>query len=121
GFKTEETLKQILQSLKTGTTHIFDLPVPRVQSSHLLIRTTNSLISAGTERSLVEFGSSNLLQKALSQPDRVKQVIDKVRTDGLMPTVDAVFSKLDEPLALGYCNVGVVLEVGTAVQGFEVG
>jgi hypothetical protein len=70
---------------------------------------------------LVEFGQANLLAKARSQPDKVRQVLAKVKTDGLLPSVDAVFSKLDQPLALGYCNAGVVLAVGAGVSRFQVG
>ena len=76
----------------------------------MLIQTITSLISAGTERMLVDFGKANYLQKARQQPDKVRQVLDKIRTDGLMPTIDAVRSKLDQPLVLGYCNVGTVVQ-----------
>lgn len=114
-------MKQVLQNLKTGETRVVELPVPRVQPGHLLITTRRTLISAGTERMLVEFSNANLIQKALSQPERVQQVFDKVRTDGLASTVEAIFAKLDEPLALGYCNAGVVLEVGAGVDSFVVG
>lgn len=114
-------MKQVLQNLKTGETQVVEIPTPHAQPGHLLISTRRTLISAGTERMLVEFGNANLLQKALSQPERVQQVIDKVRTDGLTTTVEAVFAKLDEPLPLGYCNTGVVIEVGKGVEGFSVG
>ncbi|MFO1431383.1 MAG: bi-domain-containing oxidoreductase [Candidatus Competibacteraceae bacterium] len=114
-------MKQILQNLANGQTEIAEVPCPRVPPGHLLIRTTRSLVSAGTERMLVEFGKANLLDKARQQPDKVRMVLDKIKTDGLMPTLDAVRSKLDQPLPLGYCNVGVVLEVGAGVQGFAVG
>jgi predicted dehydrogenase/threonine dehydrogenase-like Zn-dependent dehydrogenase len=87
----------------------------------MLIRTTRSLISAGTERMLVDFGKAGLIEKARQQPDKVRMVLDKVRTDGLMPTLDAVRNKLDQPIALGYCNVGRVIEVGRNVTGFAVG
>lgn len=87
----------------------------------LLIASRRTLISAGTERMLVEFGQSNLIQKAMAQPDRVRQVLDKMGTDGILPTLEAVFTKLDEPLPLGYCNAGVVLEVGSSVTGFKPG
>ena len=86
-----------------------------------MIQTRVSLISAGTERMLVEFGKASLLAKARAQPDKVKQVLDKIKTDGLMPTLDAVFNRLDEPLPLGYCNAGVVLEVGAGVSEFKPG
>lgn len=88
---------------------------------HMLIRTTASLISAGTERMLVEFGKAGWIEKARQQPDKVRMVLDKIKTDGLMPTIEAVFNKLDQPLPLGYCNVGRVMEVGPGVTGFAVG
>jgi predicted dehydrogenase/threonine dehydrogenase-like Zn-dependent dehydrogenase len=114
-------MKQILQSLKTGVTEVADVPTPGVNPGGLLIRTSRTLISAGTERMLVEFGQASLLDKARQQPDKVKMVLDKVRTDGLLPTMESVRNKLDQPLPLGYCNVGVVIEVGAGVSGFAVG
>lgn len=98
-----------------------DIPAPKCKPGQLLIATRRSLISAGTERMLVEFGQANLLAKAKAQPEKVKQVLDKVRTDGLLPTLETVFARLDQPLPLGYCNAGVVLEVGEDVTGFSVG
>jgi predicted dehydrogenase/threonine dehydrogenase-like Zn-dependent dehydrogenase len=114
-------MKQILQSLTTGQTEVQDIPAPALQPGKLLIRTHNSLVSAGTERMLVEFGQANWLNKARQQPDKVRQVLDKVRTDGILTTLDAVQSKLDQPLPLGYCNVGTVIGVGANVRGFQVG
>jgi len=114
-------MRQILQHLKSGEIEIADLPAPEVRSGALLIRTRRSLISAGTERMLIEFGRANLLQKARQQPERVKQALDKMRTDGVMPTLEAIFRKLDEPLPLGYCNAGVVLAVGAGVSDFRPG
>ena len=114
-------MKQILQNLKTGETEIAEVPCPAVPGGGLLLRTTRSLISAGTERMLVEFGKGNLIQKARSQPDKVKMVLEKAKTDGVMATLDAVKSKLDQPLELGYCNVGRVLDCGHGISGFDVG
>jgi predicted dehydrogenase/threonine dehydrogenase-like Zn-dependent dehydrogenase len=114
-------MKQILQNLKDGSTEIADVPCPRAGRGQLLIRTSHSLVSAGTERMLVDFGKAGLIDKARQQPDKVRMVLDKVRTDGLAPTLAAVRNKLDQPLPMGYCNVGVVVEVGTGVTGFEVG
>ncbi len=114
-------MKQILQNLKSGNTELLDVPAPLPRPGHLLIATHRSLISAGTERMLVEFGQANLLAKARSQPDKVRQVLDKLRTDGLLPTLEAVFARLDQPLPLGYCNAGVALDVGAGVTGFSVG
>src|SRR5438876_821231 len=79
---------------------------------HLLVHASRTLISAGTERMLVEFGKAGLLEKARQQPDKVRMVLEKVGTDGLLPTIEAVRNKLDQPVPLGYCNAGVVIEVG---------
>ena len=98
-----------------------DVPCPLATPGCVLIRTHASLISAGTERMLVEFSQANLLQKARQQPEKVRQVLDKMATDGLLPTLDAVFRKLDEPLPLGYCNAGRVVEVGPGVTDLRVG
>lgn len=114
-------MKQILQSLKTGDTEVVEVPCPCSQPGQVLIRSSCTLVSAGTERMLVEFGKANLLDKARRQPDKVRMVLDKVKTDGLMPTLDAVRSKLDQPLPMGYSNAGVVMEVGEGVTGLSVG
>jgi len=114
-------LKQVLQSLKTGETSVVDIPCPSVKRGQLLIHTAQTLVSVGTERMLVEFGKAGWIDKARQQPDKVRMVLDKIKTDGLMPTVEAVFNKLDQPLPLGYCNVGRVLEIGTGIQGYAVG
>ncbi|MEW4922387.1 bi-domain-containing oxidoreductase [Algibacter sp. 2305UL17-15] len=114
-------MKQIIQDLKNGETILEEVPVPMVKSGHVLIKTTKSLVSLGTERMLVEFGKANFIQKARQQPDKVKMVLDKVKTDGLKPTMDAVLNKLNQPLPLGYCNVGEVVAVGKGVEDFNVG
>ena len=114
-------MKQILQNLKSGETILEDIPCPKVSIGQLLIRTSRTLVSAGTERMLVDFGKANLIDKARQQPDKVKLVLDKVKTDGLMPTVESVKTKLEQPLPLGYCNIGTVLEVGAGIDGFKIG
>lgn len=114
-------MKQILQNLRTGKMEITELPCPQVTKGQVLIQTRASLISAGTERMLVKFSKASLLQKARQQPEKVKHVLDKIITDGLMPTLEAVFRKLDEPLSLGYCNVGTVLEAGAGVTDIQTG
>jgi predicted dehydrogenase/threonine dehydrogenase-like Zn-dependent dehydrogenase len=114
-------MKQIVQNLRSGKTEMLEVPCPRVAPGHLLIQSRSSLISAGTERMLVEFARAGWLAKAKQQPEKVRQVLDKVKTDGLVPTLEAVFSKLDEPLALGYCNAGVAVEIGAGVRRFAVG
>lgn len=112
-------MKQILQNLANGETLLVDVPCPRCSKGSLLIASRNTLVSAGTERMLVDFGKANMLAKARQQPDKVRIVLDKVKTDGLLTTLDAIHSKLDQPLPLGYCNAGVVLESG--VNGFATG
>lgn len=114
-------MKQVLQNLGTGELTLADVPCPEVGRGQVLIQTRKSLISAGTERMLLEFGKAGWVERARQQPDKVREVLDKVRTDGLLPTLDAVRSKLDEPLPLGYCNVGEVIALGEGVQGIEVG
>lgn len=112
---------QLIQNLKTGATSLEEIPAPQIRRGHVLIRTTRSLVSLGTERMLVEFGKASLIQKAQQQPDKVKMVLDKIRAEGLMPTLEAVFNKLEQPLPLGYCNVGEIIEVGEGVTGFQIG
>ena len=112
-------MKQILQNIANGETQLVEVPCPQSSDGQLLISTTKSLVSVGTERMLIDFGKSGWIQKARSQPDKVKMVLGKVKTDGLMPTIDAVRSKLDQPLPLGYCNVGIVQDNGGTA--FEVG
>ena len=114
-------MKQIIQDIKNGETILEEVPVPMIKSGHVLIKTTKSLVSLGTERMLVEFGKANFIQKAKQQPDKVKMVLDKVKTDGLKPTIDSVLNKLNQPLPLGYCNVGEVVGVGRGVTEFQIG
>lgn len=114
-------MRQILQDMANGGTTVTEAPAPQCTSGHVLIATTTSLISAGTERMLVGFGKASLIDKARQQPEKVKMVLEKVQTDGLLTTYDAVKSKLAQPLALGYCNVGVIHEIGHGVDGLKVG
>jgi threonine dehydrogenase-like Zn-dependent dehydrogenase len=114
-------MKQIVQDLKSGNTILEEVPVPEVRSGCVLIRTHRTLVSLGTERMLVEFGKAGWINKARQQPEKVLQVIQKIKTDGLKPTMDAVFRKLGEPLPLGYCNAGEVISVGAGVNDIKVG
>jgi predicted dehydrogenase/threonine dehydrogenase-like Zn-dependent dehydrogenase len=114
-------MKQIIQDLNKGDTILEEVPVPQAKTGELLIRTTRSLVSLGTERMLVEFGKANIIDKARQQPEKVKMVLDKMKTDGVLPTLEAVFNKLNQPLPLGYCNVGVVEAIGNSVHTFNVG
>lgn len=114
-------MRQILHDLRDGSIELTEVPRPIAKRGQLQIRTIYTLISAGTERMLVDFGKASLIDKARQQPDKVRLVLDKVKTDGLLPTLEAVRSKLDQPLAMGYCNVGTVLELGAGVTGFAIG
>lgn len=114
-------MRQIVQHMGSGLTEVLEAPMPKAQAGRVLIQTTRSLISAGTERMLVGFGKANWIEKARQQPDKVKMVLEKIQTDGLMTTIEAVQSKLAQPLPLGYCNVGVVAEVGSGAEGFKPG
>ena len=114
-------MKQVLQDMAKGGTVIAEAPAPQISREQLLIHSSVSLISAGTERMLVGFGRASYLDKARQQPEKVKMVLNKIQTDGLMTTIDAVQSKLTQPLPLGYCNVGVVVEIGEGVGSFKCG
>ena len=114
-------MQQILQSLKTGDTILEDVPCPKNIAGSLLIETVNTLISVGTERMLLEFGKANVFGKIKQQPDKVKMVLEKIKTDGIAATFYAIQAKLDQPIPLGYCHVGRVIEVGKEVAGFSVG
>lgn len=114
-------MKQILQNLGTGETSLVEVPVPAPSAGCVLVRSHASLVSLGTERMLIDFGKSNLIEKARRQPDKVRQVLQKIQTDGLRPTIEAVRSKLDQPLGLGYCQCGTVIELGRGVDDLRVG
>lgn len=114
-------MRQLLQDLAKGATMLVDVPAPKPSAGHLTVNSTLSLVSAGTERMLVDFGKANLLDKARQQPDKVRMVLDKIRTDGLLPTLEAVKHKLDQPLPMGYSNVGRVIEIGAGIAGFGLG
>ncbi|HXE59704.1 MAG TPA: hypothetical protein VN607_03320, partial [Gemmatimonadaceae bacterium] len=113
-------MRSLTHSLSTGALTLLDAPLPGASARTVVVESRASVISAGTERMLVEFGRAGLLEKARRQPDKVKQVLDKVRTDGLSTTLSAVRAKLDQPIPLGYCNAGVVVDAGAA-SGFAVG
>lgn len=114
-------MKQLLQNINNGETVVVDVPIPQVQPGMALIRTQASLVSAGTERMLVEFGEKSLLGKALARPDLARQVIDKARREGILTTFEAALNRLDQPMPLGYSSSGVVELVGEGFQGCKVG
>ena len=114
-------MKQLIQNFQTGETILEEVPVPQLRKGCVLIKASRSLVSLGTEKMLVEFGKANLLEKARQQPEKVKQVFNKFKTDGLRPTVKAILGKLSEPIPLGYCHVGEVVALGEGVTEFNIG
>lgn len=114
-------MKQLIQNLKNGELSLADIPTPKVGHNEILIRNTMSLISTGTEKMLLEFGKSNVITKARSQPEKVNEVINKIKKDGLIATYDAVNAKLSAPMPLGYSSIGIVVSVGDSVQNFKAG
>jgi len=114
-------MKQVLQNMRTGETSVTEVPIPTPRPGTALVRTCASLVSAGTERSVVEFASRSMLGKARSRPDLVRQVLDKARREGLLSTGEAVFNRLDDPLALGYASSGVIAGLGADMAGFTIG
>ena len=114
-------MKQIIQNLQTGETILAEIPVPLVRKGYVLIKTSRSLVSLGTEKMLIEFGKANFIEKARQQPEKVKQVFDKIKTDGFKPTIDAIFRKLSEPIPMGYCNVGEIIAIGEGINELKVG
>jgi predicted dehydrogenase/threonine dehydrogenase-like Zn-dependent dehydrogenase len=112
---------QILQSLRNGTTSLTEVPSATAGPGGLLIRTNKSLVSAGTERMLLDFGKAGWIAKARQRPDKIGMVLDKIKTDGILSTIDSVRAKLDQPIPLGYSNAGVVLETGPEITAFHGG
>lgn len=114
-------MKQVVQPSGGGAIAVVEAPAPQMLSTSLLVSTSATLISAGTERAATQLAQSSLVQKAKARPDLVRQVIQKAKTDGLKSTISAVRSKLASDLALGYSGAGTVVEMGSATQGFSVG
>lgn len=114
-------MKQIIQSLKTGVTEVAEVPYPSIQPGYLLIRSQCSLISTGTERMLMNFGKAGPVGKMRQQPDKVRMVVEKIKSDGLIPTFKSVNAKLEQPISLGYCNVGIVEGFGGVQSSISIG
>lgn len=114
-------MKQLLQNLRNGQTMVVEVPCPAARPGTVLVRTAASLVSAGTERTLVEFAEKNLLDKARSRPDLVRQVLDKTKREGILPTIQATFNRLDQPSPLGYSSAGTVVAVGNGMEDFHIG
>lgn len=114
-------MKQVTQNMRDGKTTVEDVPIPTPRSGQALIKVASSLVSAGTERMLVEFGEKSLLGKAASRPDLVRQVADKVKREGIIPTLEATFNRLNTPMPLGYSSAGIIVELGAGMEEFHVG
>ena len=114
-------MKQLLQSISDGKAMVVDVPAPAVGPTEILVRVGASLVSAGTERMVVDFAEKNILQKALARPDLVRQVINKASREGILSTFQSVRQRLDSDMALGYSNAGEVIEVGAEATEFQVG
>ncbi|MGG7662167.1 bi-domain-containing oxidoreductase [Dyadobacter sp. BHUBP1] len=114
-------MKQLAQNLRTGDTLLLDVPVPLVRKGCVLIKTRKSLVSAGTERMLIEFSKANFLSKARQQPDKLRIIFEKIRADGFWKTTRSVLRRMDQLLPLGYCNIGEVVAIGEGVEGFVIG
>ena len=114
-------MKQVLQNQKTGKTELADVPAPQVKNGHVLIRTSRTLISPGTERAVVEFGKANIFEKARKNPEKVRLVLERLKTEGVSETYEAITRKLEQRIPLGYCNAGTVLAVGQGVHHLRPG
>ena len=114
-------MKQLIQSFKTGELGIFDVPAPGCKENGALIQTTVSLISAGTEKMIVDFAKKSMFSKARERPDLVKQVVEKMKKEGVKNTLEKVFTKLDTPIPLGYSLAGRIVELGSKMSGFNIG
>src|SRR5262249_4738038 len=114
-------MKQVLQYAGSGEIEVRDVPIPKVLPGCVLVRSAASLVSAGTERSSREFASKSLLQKAKARPDLTREVISKIRRDGLFPALRAVHARLDQPVAPGYSSAGTVVAIGEGVNDINVG
>jgi hypothetical protein len=115
------SMKQLLQNIKNGKTVVEEVPIPTPREGQALVKVAASLVSAGTERMVVEFAEKSYLGKARSRPDLVKQTLDKAKREGILPTVQAVFNRLDQPMGLGYSTAGTIVALGKNMQGFKVG
>jgi predicted dehydrogenase/threonine dehydrogenase-like Zn-dependent dehydrogenase len=114
-------MKQLLQNIKNGRTAVEEVPVPTPQRGQALVRVAASLVSAGTERMVVEFAGKSLVGKARARPDLVRQVVDKMKREGPLPAIQAAYNRLDQPMPLGYSSAGTIVALGEGMAGFTVG
>jgi threonine dehydrogenase-like Zn-dependent dehydrogenase len=114
-------MKQLFLMVNDGSVKLIETPAPTVKDNYVLVETLYSVVSAGTERSLTSFGGKNLIQKAMERPDQVQKVMEKMSTDGILTTIESAFTRLNEPMPMGYSGVGKVVEVGRGVTDISVG
>jgi len=114
-------MKQVLQEARAGEVSVVDVPAPQLLPGCVLVKVAASLVSAGTERAASEFASKNLLLKAKARPDLVRDVLNKVKRDGLFSAVNAVRNRLDQPISPGYSSAGTVIGVGEGITDICVG
>lgn len=114
-------MKQLFLMVNDGSVKLIESPIPKVKDNYVIVETLYSVVSAGTERGLTSFGGKNLIQKSLERPDQVKKVLEKMSTDGIFTTVDSAFTRLKEPMPMGYSGVGKVIEVGKNVTDISAG
>ncbi len=114
-------MKQLVQYVNNGNLVVVDVPAPQASPGRVVVANACSLVSAGTERMIVDFAAKNLVDKARSRPDLVKQVWDKAQVEGILTTWEAARNRLEQPMALGYSSAGTVIEVGDGVTAFKIG
>ena len=114
-------MKQVVQDISSGVTGVRELPAPVAGPGQVVVANVASLVSAGTERYVVDLAKKSLLGKARQRPDQVRRVLQKIRAEGLLTTLQQVRAKLDEPMPLGYSTAGVVLECGRGVSELKPG
>lgn len=114
-------MKQIIQNYRTGALELAEVPIPLCSPNKILVKNIASLISIGTERSIIELGKKSLLGKAKARPDLVKQFMDKAKKGGFLKTFKEALGRLDNPTPLGYSSAGIVIEVGNNVHKFSPG
>ena len=114
-------MKQVTQTLGKGVVEVGEVPVPGIRDTWVLVRNRASVISSGTEKTKIDIGRKNLLQKARARPDLVRQVLKKLRREGIVKTFNTVFTRLDSPNPLGYSSAGEVVAVGGLVEGIRPG
>lgn len=114
-------MKQLFLMVNDGSIKMIETPIPKAKDGFVIVETLYSVVSAGTERGLTSFGGKNLLQKVMERPDQARKVVEKISTDGVLTTLDSAFTRLKEPMPMGYSGVGKVIEVGRGVTDIAKG